>query len=512
MLPMKFAIFFFLAADIFAAEQLPVQQVVALPEPGDPTVCFRLWFQVGSENDPTGKEGLANLTAGMLTEAATKRYSYEQILEKLFPLAGGYDARTSVEMTVIAGRIHKDNLREYYPLLMEAVREPAFLPKDLERLKSQTLNHLENGLRYSSDEELGKALLYNTIFRGTPYGHLPEGTVQGVKNITVDDVRNFYRRYYTPQNVVLGLGGGYDNALLEKLRTDLAALTPPLPVGEGQGVRAALSNGAPKITPAPIHGRRVVIVEKKDTPATAISIGFPIAAHRGSRDWYALALVNSWFGQHRNSSSHLYQVLREARGLNYGDYSYIEHYPNGGGWEVPPVNVGRRQQIFEIWIRPVPNAARVFALRGALRELKLLVDNGMTEEQFIAARKFMSNFVRHYAATSMARLGYALDDKFYGISGSHLKNFPKILNELNREEVNAAIRKYLQYENLQIAIVSEDAAALKTALVSDAPSPYKYPTPKPTSVLEEDKEIQTFPLDIKAENVQIVPVDEVFEK
>jgi zinc protease len=512
MLPMKFTIFFLLAANVFAAEQLPMNQVVALPEPGDPTVCFRLWFQVGSENDPPGKDGLANLTADMLTQAGTKRNSYEQILEKLFPLAGDYSADASVEMTVIAGRIHKDNLREYYPLLMQAVREPAFLPTDLQRLKSQILNHLRNSLRYSSDEELGKAVLYNAIFRGTPYGHLPEGTVQGVKSITVDDVRDFYRRYYTRQNVVLGLGGGYDDALLQKVRTDLAALVQPAVPGMVPGAGAAASEGAPKISPAPIHGRHVVIVEKKDTPATAISIGFPFAAHRGSRDWYALALVNSWFGQHRNANSHLYQVLREARGLNYGDYSYIEHYPNGGSWEVPPVNVGRRQQIFEIWIRPVPNAARVFALRGALRELKLLVDNGLTEEQFTAARKFMSKFVRHYAPTSMARLGYALDDKFYGISGSHLEKFPKILNELTREEVNAAIRKHLQYENLQIAIVSEDAAALKTALVSDALSPYKYPTPKPASVLEEDKQIETFPLKIKAENVQIVPVDEVFEK
>ncbi|MBN2577825.1 MAG: insulinase family protein [Pirellulales bacterium] len=476
-------------------------QVVALPEPGDPTVCFRLWIRVGSENDPPGKEGLANLTAEMLTQASTRQNSYEQILAKLFPLAGSYDATVSVEMSVIAGRIHRDNLSEYCPLLMQAVCEPAFLPNDLERLKSQTLNYLQNSLRYSSDEELGKAVLYNTIFRGTPYGHLPDGTVRGVTSITVDDLRDFYRRYYTRENVILGLGGGYDEALLTRLRTDLATL----PTGTPETV--------PPPTPRPISGRQVVIVEKgKGTPATAISIGFPISVLRGSRDWYALAVANSWLGEHRNSHSHLYQVLREARGLNYGDYSYIEHYPNGGSWEVPPVNVARRQQIFEIWLRPVPNAARVFALRGALRELKLLTDNGLTEGQFTAARNFLSKYTRHYAPTVMARLGYALDDKFYGITGGHLQNYPKILDELTREEVNAAIKKYLQYENLQIVFVTQGAAALKEALISDAPSPYKYPTPVPDSVLKEDQEIQTFPLKIPPENVTIVPVDEVFEK
>ena len=94
-------------------------------------------------------------------------------------------------------------------------------------------------------------------------------------------------------------------------------------------------------------------------------MGFPIQVLRGSKDWYALAIANSWLGEHRNSSGRLYNVIREARGLNYGDYSYLEHFPNAGQRFLPPQNVARRQQIFEIWIRPVPNETRHFALRAA---------------------------------------------------------------------------------------------------------------------------------------------------
>ena len=142
----------------------------------------------------------------------------------------------------------------------------------------------------------------------------------------------------------------------------------------------------PPIEPAHrFDGRHVTIVEK-DCNATAISMGFPIDVLRGSKDWYALALANCWLGQHRNQNGHLYQVIREARGLNYGDYSYIEHFPNAGGLFVPPTNVCRSRQIFEIWIRPVPNAARHFALRAALRELQKFVDHGMTEERVPARR------------------------------------------------------------------------------------------------------------------------------
>jgi zinc protease len=434
-----------------------------------------------------------------LASASTQNNNYAEILAKLFPLAAEYSESVNVEMTVISGRTHKDNLAEYYPLLRDAILRPAFKQEDLDRLKSDTLNYLQNTLRYASDEELAKAVLYNEIFADTSYGYVTAGTIAGVKSITLDDVRAFYKAHYTPDSVMLGIGGGYDAATLSRIRRDIATLP-----ANGVVIRSR-----PIIEPD--GGLKVTIVEK-DAPATAISIGFSINVVRGRKDWYALAVANSWLGEHRNSSSHLYQVIREARGLNYGDYSYIEHYPNGGSLQIPPQNACRWQQIFEIWIRPVPNDTRHFALRAALRELKHLVDDGLSEKDFALTRDFLSKYVLHYAPTTFARLGYAIDDRFYGIEGSHLDIYRKRLAEMTRDEVNAAVKKHLQYENMHIVIVTKDAKALKEALVSDAPSPIKYATPKPESVLKEDEAIARFPLKIKADDVRIVPVGELFVK
>jgi len=208
----------------------------------------------------------------------------------------------------------------------------------------------------------------------------------------------------------------------------------------------------------------------------------------------------------------LFQVIRDRRGLNYGDYSYIEHFPNGGALTKPPQNVCRRRQLFEIWIRPVPNEARHFALRAALRELKNLVDDGLTEEHFELTQKFLRNYVLHYAPTTYQRLGYALDDRFYGISGSHLDLFRRSMSEVTHAGVNACVKKYLQYDNMHIVFVTPDAEALKKALVSDAPSPIRYATPQPDALLAEDHQIGTLPLKIRPEHVKIVPVGELFEK
>ena len=118
----------------------------------------------------------------------------------------------------------------------------------------------------------------------------------------------------------------------------------------------------------------------------------------------------------------------------------------------------------------------------------------------------------NYAQTTMQRLGYALDDKFYGINGSHLDNYRNFLDEITLNDVNEAIKKYWQYGNMQVAIITNDAKSLKDALVKDSPSPITYKTPKSESVMNEDKEISIFPIKVKSENVKIVPVTDLFVK
>ncbi|MBI5431849.1 MAG: insulinase family protein [Planctomycetes bacterium] len=493
---------------VHSAEAQPIESSahlseapVLLPVAQDPNVAFKLWFRVGSQNDPVGKEGLAELVGSMLSEGGTRELSYDKILNELFPLAAGYGASVDKEMTVVSGEVHRDNVEKFYSIFADVLTAPGFREDDFTRIKDSMISSIETRLRFSSDEELGKAALYNALFDGTPYGHIELGTVESLKAITLEDVRAFWKQHYTAENVVIGLGGAYDEALLARVTKDLAKLGP----------------GVPALVPAPqpkaIEGRTVTIVEKPGA-STAISFGVPIDVERGTREYYALWIANSWLGEHRNSASHLYQVIREARGMNYGDYSYIEIFPRGGSRSMPPTGVGRRQQLFEVWVRPVPNEQAIFALRAALREVDTLAKNGLTREQFEYTRKFLKNYSLHFAETTSDRLGYAVDDRYYGVDG-HLSKFRRMMDEVTLEEVNAAIKKSIQADRLHIALVAPDAEKLKAALVSDAPSSIRYgtvesPIEKPAQVLEEDKEIERFPLKLRAEDVTIVPVTEMF--
>jgi len=109
-------------------------ETVLLKVDGDPTVTFKIWFKVGSQNDPVGKEGLANLTGELVADAATTNHSYEDILQKLYPLASSYYMSVDREMSVLTGRTHRDTLDTYLPLYVDAVSRPAFNEDDFERI------------------------------------------------------------------------------------------------------------------------------------------------------------------------------------------------------------------------------------------------------------------------------------------------------------------------------------------------------------------------------------------
>lgn len=480
---------------------------ITVREPASPFIAFNIWVKVGSQNDPKGKEGLAALTARLLADGSTTQDSYEAILEKLYPMAAAYGASVDKEMTTFTGRIHRDNLESYYALFRNAILSPAFDPEDFERVKSQTLNYLERTRRYARDEELSKELLFSMAYRGTPYEHPEEGYVQSVRSITLDDVKEFYRTMYLRNNVVVGVGGGYPDGLVERVRRDFDAL----PAGAVPAV--------PRPAPRMPDGVKVLLVDKP-TDATPISMGFPIGVLRGDDDFFPLLLFNSWFGEHRNSFSHLYQVIREMRGMNYGDYSYIEAFPEGYATQQPRVNVARRSQLFEIWIRPISLTApgnlherSLFATRAAWRELKRMVDNGMTPEQVEATKSFLRNYTVNWGNTISRRLAYAIDDAFYGVGepGFLAMVRPRIA-ELTPERVNAAIRAHLQYRNMYVVMITADAEAMKRKLLAGTPTPITYAGERPAAVLEEDEEIARFPIPVDADDITIIPIDQVFER
>jgi len=464
-----------------------------------PQLDVKLLFDVGSAYDPPGKEGLAALSAAMIAEAGSRSMRIDEINKAFFPMAASFNEQVDREMTTFTARVHRDNWDSFASIALPMLTEPGFREEDFKRLKDQQLNALKLDLRTNNDEELGKERLQQLIFAGTPYGHPTLGTVAGLDAITLDDVRDFVKKAYTRAALHVGITGAVPDGLEAQLGREIAKLPegPALPAPAG--VVGKVGKG--------IH---VDIVEK-ETRATAISFGHPIPVTRSSPDFAALYLARTWLGEHRSSMSHLYQRIREIRGMNYGDYAYIEAFPRGMYQFFPDPNLGRRAQIFEIWIRPVVPENAHMALRIAVYELRKLIDKGMSQADFEATRDYLMKNVYVMTSTQDEQIGYGLDSEWYRIP-EYTKYMRDALSKLTRADVNRVVKKYLSGDDLEVVMITKDAEGLKKQLLADGLSAIHYDAEKPKALLDEDKKIGALKLRIRPEHLSITPVAEVFEK
>jgi zinc protease len=472
---------------------------IEMPAPGQPIVAVRLQFRTGSVDDPPGKEGLTLLTAELMAEGGTQKLDAAALQRALYPMAAEIEVVADKETITFSGRCPKGALERFLPILEDVVLHPRFDPHEFERLRSRALDAVEKSLRTEDDEELGKEVLSLALYGGHPYGHPDEGTVQALEKLALGDVVAHWRRVFVSSRLTVGAAGGYAGDLPARLARDLAAL----PTGSS---RRPLP---PPHTDAP----RFLLVDKDSAP-TAVSMGFTWDVRRGDPDFPALVVAVSALGEHRQGAAfRLFKQLREVRGLNYGDYAYPEHFEQAGGSALPAVNHARSYQEFTVWLRPLEPEHRAFAIRAALYEIDRWARLGLTQEELDRVKQFLAGYTLTFEQTSTRRLGYALDDRFYGLQRPWLQSFRERLGSLTLDEVNGAIRRHVDPKRLRIVVATQDADALAAQIRSGAPSPIVYASPKPAAVLAEDKLIERFPFGASGPaDVKVVKVDELFEK
>lgn len=463
-----------------------------------PLVDVNLLFYTGAAADPEGKKGLAAITANMIARGGSESRSYKEIQKALYPIAGSFGVQIDKEMVSFRGRVNKDKVDEWYKIVSDQLLNPGWREDDFKRLKKEQLDGIKAGLKASNDEELGKEVLYSKLYQGHVYESYNYGDISDLEALTLEDLKAFYKAEFTQAKLNVGISGAMSDAAKAKLLKDLSTLP------EGSEKRLTIAD-APKL-----EGRHATIVEKP-AKSTAVSFGFPIDTIRSDKDWAALWLMRSYFGEHRNSNSFLYQRIRQIRGMNYGDYAYIEYFPRGMYQTKPDANLGRSEQIFQIWLRPLrSNNDAHFATRVAQYELDKLIENGMSKEDFESTRNFLINFVPQMVASQDRQLGYALDSKFYN-TDEFVAYVRKQLASLTVEDVNRVIRDNLQNKNIHYVFITGDAKDMKARLANETVSPLKYNAEKPKSLTDEDKVIESYKLAIDKANIEVMDVKDVFK-
>lgn len=492
--------------------------VVELKLPKSDLVVIKIMFRNGSIADPAGKEGLTSLTANTIAEGGTKELTSAQIKDLIYPWAAEYGVSVDKEVTIFTFQVHKDHLAKFYPIIKGLILSPRFAEDDFNRVKSNDQNYVDEVVRSSSDEEYSKMTLEDLLFRGTNYQHMVSGTSSGVKSCTIADVKSQYANAFGNANMTIGIAGNYTPQFLEQLKTDMNSLP---------AAKSALPVAQKGRTP---KGIEVEIIAKDNALGSAVFTGFPMDITRSKDDFAALMIANSWLGEHRKSYSRLYKKIREQRSMNYGDYSYIEWYQNGGQNMLPRPGFPRSSNYFSIWLRPVQTAKGLkgqypelktieighahFALRMAIREMDQIITNGMSQEDFDLTKTFLRSYIKLYAQTPEKQLGNLMDSHFYGRK-DWLLEADGLLGKATVADVNAAMKKYWQTKNMFVSIVTDrtEAVPLARSLRENSPSPMSYSNVLrgvlSQDILTEDKAVENYPLNVT--KVEIVESKDTFK-
>lgn len=496
-----------------------------------PLIEIRVMVKAGSMHDPAGREGLANITADALLEGGFGSAAQTMTKEDIARItsAWGAGARPSVqvgkEVTTLSMTVPREVLETFVKqILAPMLATPRFAEDEVARLRNEASTFLTGALRYTMTEMLGLETLDNYIYAGTPMGHSIAGSVQGLAAIDAADVRGFFNAHYRPENMIVGLSTN-ETAVRDLV---LRALD-----GSGQAKGESQKPETQRLQQAgDVKGREAVVVKLPDSGATGVHFGFPIDVDRTDPDFWPLWIANVHFGTHRDSHGLLYTLIRQERGYNYGDYSYVEHFAYRPWALFPPFNYPRTQQYFSVWIRPVASDHAHHLLKASVYELEQLVANGLTPEQVELSRNKAKVLYLNLAENASRLLAAKLDDAYLGLEPGYLEAYLARMDAVTVDQVNAALRKHLSAESMKIVVIAEAHRAEEIAqsirddgvVYGKGPDDYQFETEtaadgslvyKVTAdrieTLRRDAVWAHQPLGIAPERVRVVDVDALFE-
>ncbi|MGC4085051.1 MAG: pitrilysin family protein [Vicinamibacterales bacterium] len=276
-----------------------------------PVAQINLVVLSGSADDPSGKFGVASLTAAMLMEGAGNRSSLE-LADAIDFLGADLNATSGSDSSSIRLHTTVARLAEALPIMADVAQRPAFAQADLDRLRQQRLTSILQG---RDDANTIASLAYARVLYGTAhrFGTATMGTAETIKSFTPDDVRRFYTSIYRPDNAALIVVGD----------VTAATVVPLLERNFGAWKAPAGTSVAHVKQPAPPQRtrREVYLVDKPGAPQTQVRIGL-VGVSRATPDFFPLEIANTILGG--SFMSRLNMNLREKHGYTYGASSYFD--------------------------------------------------------------------------------------------------------------------------------------------------------------------------------------------
>ena len=407
--------------------------VIVMPQREVPLIAFNAVLRGGAAVDPVGKSGLAALVADLLDKGAGSRDAFA-FADAVAGVGGSFGGGAGNESISLGGQFLATDRALMIELLADALQRPRFDPGEFQKLRQRDVEFIK-AAKDSDPNQLLSIYGRAALFGSHPYARPVEGSERSLRLIELSDVQSYYRSHFGADRLTLVFTGDIDASVLmsevERAFASWGKATTALP---------ALAS------PAPIRGRRVLLVDSPGSVQTYFWIG-SVGVARKFPGRAALDVVNTLYGG--RFTSILNTELRIKSGLSYGASSSFTR-----GTVPGPFAIASFAQ--------TENTEK--AIDIALASLATLKRAPPGAAMLESARSYVLGQYPTRLETAAQWAGTLADLELYGLDKNYIEGYGPALAAVTAPDAKSVIGKAFPNASDVVIVMIGDAARIRSTV------------------------------------------------
>jgi zinc protease len=409
-------------------------QLVVVERHEQPVISVSLAFRAGEIYDPAGKEGLAELTAELLSKGTATRTA-DQIAATIEGVGGSLSASAGPDFLTISADALSDQAGLVFDLLGDVTLHSTFPDGELELARTRALSAL--ALQLSQPSAVAQRFFGSEVYGRNPYGR--NATRESYQAVTRDDVIQFARVRLRPGGALLVVAGDVTEEQVRELANKVFA-----------GWQGAAPASPAQPTPPARSATDILLVHRPGSAQVNIALGNTTIPPTDPI-YYAGRVATQVLGG--GADARLFLILREQKSWTYGAYASLHRYRGLGYWQATA---------------EVRTDVADSALAELLRQVERIRTEAIPDSELVAAKGFLVGSFPLTIETPSQIAGQAANAKLLGLGDDYLRLYRERLNAVTALQARAAAARLYRTRALTIVVVG-DGAKLYDRLKAIAP-------------------------------------------
>lgn len=403
--------------------------VLVIEDNSLPLITSRFVFKNGSYSDHfsgDNKYGLGSMTSELLVKGTTSRTATD-IAEEADYIGATLSSGCDYDATYVSSYSLKKYFDNIFDIISDVILNPIFAEEEISRLAEQRLNTLLSMI--DDGDYLADKVFKKYVYGNSPYANPIEGNNTSIKGIHRDDIRNFYGKVFSPENLIVAFVGDItpDEAML-KLNSKFSNWANKNSVND-EIIKAELNESS-----------KVYLIDKIGAVQSSLKIGH-LGISRDNPDFIPAYMMNTMLGGY--FTSRINKNLREENGYTYGARSYFSCNKYSGDFSI---NTEVKTEITSNTIKEV------------LKELNEIRNDFVRKEELQNVKNYISGNFPLQLETPNAIASKVINLKLHNLEDDYYNTYIRKVNSLTREDIKNVAEKYLHPDQLSISIAGNTEA------------------------------------------------------